>query len=106
MSSSGVVPSHRRRGIYTALLAAVQAHVLEQGMVAIRSQHSVFNNPVIIAKLRAGFTICGLSQSSTPGTLVEMVLHLTPARDAMFRRRSMAYVQPETAPAADAPTAG
>ena len=29
-----------------------------------------------------------------------------PARDAMFRRRSMAYVQPETAPAADAPTAG
>lgn len=86
VSNSGVVPSHRRRGVYTALLGAVRTYALEQGLVIIRSQHSVVNNAVIIAKLRLGYHICGLSHSARMGALVEMVLHLTAAREALFRK--------------------
>lgn len=64
VANSGVVAAYRRRGIYTALLNAIREHAVAQGAVAIRSQHSVVNNAVIIAKLRAGFHVSGLSQSA------------------------------------------
>jgi hypothetical protein len=63
--------------------------------VAIRSQHSVLNNPVIIAKLRAGFHVSGLSQSAQMGTLIELTMHLFEKRQGLFRIRSLPYVTPE-----------
>jgi hypothetical protein len=62
---------------------------------AIRSQHSAVNNPVIIAKLRAGFHVSGLSQSAQMGSLVEMTLHLSEQRYALFRRRALPYAVPD-----------
>jgi ribosomal protein S18 acetylase RimI-like enzyme len=95
MANSGVVPSHRRRGIYSSLLAAIREHASAQGAAAIRSQHSVMNNPVIIAKLRAGFHVCGLSQHARMGALVELTQHLFDQRQQLFRLRSLPYVVPE-----------
>jgi len=95
MATSGVVPSHRRQGIYTLLLAAVRELAASFGAVSLRSQHSVLNNPVIIAKLRAGFHICGLSQSAHMGTLVELTHHFHPKRHDLFRGRSLPYVVPD-----------
>jgi ribosomal protein S18 acetylase RimI-like enzyme len=95
MANSGVRASHRRRGIYSALLAAVREHAVASGAVAIRSQHSVVNNPVIVAKLRAGFNISGLSQSAQMGTLVELTLHCSVRRQDLFRVRSLPYVVPQ-----------
>lgn len=95
MANSGVVPSHRRRGVYSSLLAAVRGHATARGAVAIRSQHSALNNPVLIAKLRAGFHVSGLSQSAQMGALVELTLHLSPRRQELFRTRSLPYVTPE-----------
>lgn len=92
MANSGVLPSHRRRGIYTLLLNAVREMALAEGARVIRSQHSVLNNPIIIAKLRAGFNVSGLSQSTRFGTLVELTLHLSEKRKEMFRRRTLSYV--------------
>jgi GNAT superfamily N-acetyltransferase len=96
VANSGVVPSHRRRGIYSSLLAAMREHALAQGAVAVRSQHSVMNNPVLIAKLRAGFHVTGLSQHARMGSLVELTLHLYEPRQALFRTRSLPYVPPES----------
>lgn len=96
MANSGVLPTHRRRGIYTSLLHSVREHALTQGAWRICSHHSVVNNPVIIAKLRAGFNVSGLSQSAQMGTLVELTLHLSNKRENMFRQRVLPYTTPET----------
>ena len=95
MANSGVVPSHRRQGVYSSLLSAIREYANANGAVAIRSQHSVLNNPVIIAKLRAGFHVSGLSQSAQMGTLVELTMHLFEKRQGLFRVRSLPYVTPE-----------
>ena len=95
MANSGVISSRRRRGIYSSLLSAVHEYAVANGAVAVRSQHSVLNNPVIIAKLRRGFHISGLSQSAQMGTLVELTLHLFETRHALFRSRSLPYVTPD-----------
>lgn len=95
MANSGVVESHRRRGIYTSLLQAIREHAVSERAVAIRSQHSVLNNPVIIAKLRVGFNVSGLSQSAQMGTLLELTLHLYEKRQQMYRIRSLPYVAPD-----------
>lgn len=91
MATSGVVASHRRRGVYTALLDAIRAHAISEGAVMLRSQHCVLNNRVIIAKLSRGFTISGLSQSARMGTLVELVCHLSEGRRQMFSHRVLPY---------------
>jgi GNAT superfamily N-acetyltransferase len=92
MANSGVVAGHRRQGIYSALLEAVREQALSQGAVALRSQHSVLNNPVIIAKLRHGFHVSGLSLSAQMGTLVELTCHFSGARQEMYRDRAIPFV--------------
>lgn len=94
MANSGVVAAHRRKGVYTALLSAVRDHALSQGVVTLRSQHSVLNNAVIITKLRFGFHVSGLSQSAHMGTLVELSHHLSPQRQELFRSRAIPFVAP------------
>ncbi len=95
MANSGVVSSHRRRGVYSSLLSNVREYASSNGAVAIRSQHSVVNNPVIIAKLRAGFHISGLSQSAHMGTLVELTLLFSEKRLGLLRARTLPYVTPD-----------
>ena len=97
MANSGVVPTHRRRGVLSSLLNAIREHPLSAGAIAVRSQHSVLNAAVIIAKLRAGFLITGLIQSAHMGTLVEMTLHFSAGRLALFRNRALPNVAPDEA---------
>ena len=94
MANSGVLASHRRRGIYSQLLAQACELARASGAVMVRSQHSVLNNPVLIAKLRAGFHVTGLSQAAQMGTLVELTLHLGAERQALFRSRAIPHVAP------------
>lgn len=102
MANSGVVPAHRRRGVYSLLLSTVREHAGSCGAVVIRSRHSVLNNPVIIAKLQAGFHVSGLSQSAQMGTLVELSFHFSEMRQALFRSRSLPYVTPQGTPSGSA----
>jgi len=95
VANSGVAEPHRRKGIYSSLISAIHDYAKSNGAVAVRSQHSVLNNSVIIAKLQVGFHISGLSQSAQMGTLVEMTLHFFPERQALFRARSLPYVTPD-----------
>ena len=94
MASSGVHPEHRRRGVYSALLEAAIGHAAASGAQVVRSQHSVLNNPVLIAKLKRGFQVSGLSSSAQMGTLVELTLHLSTQREALWRSRAIPVMEP------------
>ena len=94
MASSGVVPEHQGRGIYSALLQAAVAHARSTGAQIVRSQHSVLNNRVIACKLKRGFHISGLSVSAHMGSLVELVLHLSEPRLELFRNRAIPLTAP------------
>ena len=94
MASSGAHPEHRRRGIYSALLEAAIGHAAASGAQVVRSQHSVLNNPVLIAKLKRGFQVSGLSSSAQMGTLVELTLHLSMQREALWRSRAIPVMEP------------
>ncbi|MFZ4481515.1 MAG: GNAT family N-acetyltransferase [Rhodoferax sp.] len=91
-ANSGVIASRRRQGIYTSLLDAVCSLAKSEGAVGLRSQHSVVNNPVLIAKLRYGFHISGISNSVHMGALVELTHHFSIARQEMYRSRVIPYV--------------
>jgi hypothetical protein len=94
MANSGVIASHRRLGIYTMLLKSVQDLACGMGAITLRSQHSVLNNPVLIAKLRHGFHVSGLSHSAQMGTLVELSFHCAPQRQALLRSRVIPFAVP------------
>ena len=91
MANSGVIASRRRGGLYTRLVEAVCQHASAIGAIAVKSEHSVLNNGVIIAKLRLGFGITGLSQSAQMGALVELTRHLSAQRDGVFRSRAIPF---------------
>lgn len=88
MQISSVIPSYRRRGVYTALVQHVEAWAREQGFVEISSLHVASNNPVLIAKLKLGFQLTGMRLDPEFGTLVELALPLDPSLDALRRFRS------------------
>lgn len=91
MANSGVVAHHRRQGIYTELIGEVCEHARSMGAVLLRSQHSVLNNTVLIAKLRFGFHISGLSHSAQMGALAELTYHLSESRRSVLRSRIIPF---------------
>lgn len=88
MTNSGVIPSYRHRGIYTHLLSTVVAHLQSLGVQRIRSHHHTDNNAVLIPKLKAGFTICGMEIDDRFGTVVELQYLTNPVRRNLFSIRT------------------
>ena len=72
MMNSGVLPEHRRKGLYTAMLTSVVQRTQDEGFQIIRSSHQATNNAVIIPKLMFGFIITGMEISDQYGTLVQL----------------------------------
>jgi RimJ/RimL family protein N-acetyltransferase len=72
MSWSGVVKAYQRRGIYTAFLQALLPYLGDIGYERVTSKHMVNNRPVLIAKLKAGFHIVGLSLDERFGAQVTL----------------------------------
>lgn len=72
MRNSAILPAHRRKGLYRALLAETLKRCQEQGFQEIYSRHVATNNDVIIPKLQAGFLITGMEVSPAFGTLVHL----------------------------------
>jgi GNAT superfamily N-acetyltransferase len=62
--------AHRRRGIYRAILDATIGYTRELGFDMIGSEHAPCNNPVLIAKLAAGFRIVSLEIEPSVGPSV------------------------------------
>lgn len=72
MSWSGVAKDYQRRGIYTAFLRALLPYLRALGYERVTSKHMVNNRPVLIAKLKAGFHIVGLSMDERVGAQVTL----------------------------------
>ena len=72
MCNSAVLPTHRRKGIYTFLMQEIIKKVSQAGFTHIYSRHIVTNNEIIILKLRTGFKITSLELSERFGTLVHL----------------------------------
>lgn len=91
MANSGVVAERRRQGIYSSLLDAMRVLAESEGAVGLRSQHSVLNNAVLIAKLRHGFHITGISHSAqmggAGGTIVPLLC--VPPRNVPIQSHSL-----------------
>lgn len=88
MALSCVHPEHQRQGIYSELLRAVLEYSKHEGFQTVDSHHRATNNPVLIAKLRAGFVINGFTLSDIMGCLVKMTYFHNPERRKLMDARS------------------
>ena len=88
VSNSAVVHEYRRRGLYTRLVAAIEDEARTLHCIRVESHHRAANNPVLIAKLKAGYTIVGTEFTSEMGLLVKMSKQLDARRDAVFQARA------------------
>lgn len=88
MAMSCVHPEHQRKGLYSELLRAVLEFSRQNGFQTVDSHHRATNNPVIIAKLRKGFVINGLTLSDIMGCLVELTYFHNAERRKLMDARS------------------
>jgi ribosomal protein S18 acetylase RimI-like enzyme len=86
MRNSAVLPEHRRKGLYQALLQKTVDIVVEKGFQRIYSRHNATNNAVIIPKLKFGFVISSLEVSDIFGVLVHLAYY-----PKEIRRKMMDY---------------
>jgi ribosomal protein S18 acetylase RimI-like enzyme len=88
MTSSGILPEHRRKGLYTELLKETIRLVKAEGFQIIHSRHTATNNAVIIPKLKAGFIISSMEISDPFGTLIHLRYYCNSKRRAVMDFRS------------------
>jgi GNAT superfamily N-acetyltransferase len=88
VGNSGVVEAFRRRGVYTQLVAAIEQQALALGCPRVESHHRAANNAVLIAKMKAGYTIVGTEFTSEMGLLLKMSKQLDARRAGVFRARA------------------
>lgn len=87
VSNSAVEHEYRRQGVYTRLVAAIEEEARALGCTRIESHHRTANVPVLIAKLKAGYTIVGTEFTGEMGLLVKMSKQLDPRRDVLLQAR-------------------
>lgn len=73
MWHSHVHPDYRRRGVYTDIIRRTLGYTRELGFGAVVSEHAPCNNPILIAKLKAGFRVIGMDIDAGvgPGVLLK-----------------------------------
>jgi GNAT superfamily N-acetyltransferase len=88
VSNSAVVPEYRRQGVYTRLMATMESEAGSLGCLRVDSHHQAVNAGVLIAKLKAGYTIVGTEFAAEMGLLVKMSKHIEPSRRSLFDARA------------------
>jgi hypothetical protein len=87
MGHSNVHRDFRRRGIYRMILQGTLNYTAALGFDTLTSEHSPSNNPVLIAKLRAGFYIYALELDPRVGPSVVLRYFHNPEHRAAFELR-------------------
>lgn len=72
MTSSGVLPQHQRRGIYSVFLRQLLRYLYAVGYERVVSNHHPNNRAILIAKLKAGFNITAVNLDERWGAQVEL----------------------------------
>jgi len=75
MAASLVLPEYRKMGLYSKMAEKVLEISQDKGFQSVSSFHVATNNPVIISKLKLGFTISGLQLDAVHGVLVRLIYH-------------------------------
>jgi GNAT superfamily N-acetyltransferase len=88
MSTSVVLESFRKRGVYGRMLDIILAWTKEQGFSQVVSHHHPSNNPILIAKLKRGFVISGIEMSAQMGFLVALSYYHNPLAQKVFEFKS------------------
>ncbi len=88
MCNSGILPEHRRKGLYTKLLKKTLKILEDKGFQEIYSRHMPTNNEVIIPKLKSGFYITSLALDDVFGTLVHLTYHPNKLRKKVLNYRT------------------
>lgn len=86
MSWTGILPVHQRHGLYTRFLTQLLRYLEAIGYERVTSNHMVNNRAVLIAKLKAGFHITGLTLDERWGAQVGMAYYFSAERYAGFRQ--------------------
>jgi RimJ/RimL family protein N-acetyltransferase len=84
---TAILPEHRRKGIYKEILKFAIEKAKELGFQKITSQHAATNNPVIIAKLKAGFVINGFEVNDKCGMMLTLIYFFNELRMNMYEYR-------------------
>ncbi|MCB0368853.1 MAG: GNAT family N-acetyltransferase [Bdellovibrionales bacterium] len=88
MRNSAILPDHRRKGLYTALMYEILERAKNLGFQVVLSRHTTTNNSIIIPKLKAGFVITALEISDRFGTLVHLSYFFNEKRKKVMQFRS------------------
>ena len=86
MSSSGLLPDYRRRGIYTAFTRRLLDYLKAVGYERVSSHHHPTNRAVLTAKLKLGFNITATILSEDVGAVVEVICYLYQDRFRAFEQ--------------------
>lgn len=86
MEWSGILPAYHRQGIYSSFLKKLLPYLQELGIERVTSNHMGTNRPVLIAKLKAGFVVTGMSVDERHGMVVWLTLFLNSDREEGFRQ--------------------
>jgi GNAT superfamily N-acetyltransferase len=86
MEWSGILPAYQRQGLYSTFLEKLLVYLKELGIERVTSNHMGTNRPVLIAKLKAGFVVTGVTLDERHGMLVWLAHFLESARQQGFER--------------------
>ena len=95
MGASLVLPSFQMKGLYSALVKKVFEITKEDGFQSVSSLHVMTNNPVLIAKLKLGFSMYGFEVNTRYGALVRLIYHHSEIKKSALRFRAGAVNETE-----------
>ena len=87
MWHTNIHTAHRRQGIYRRILDGTIGYTRALGFDAITSEHAPGNNPVLIAKLGAGFRITSLEVDAAVGISIHLRYFHNPEHLAAYELR-------------------
>jgi GNAT superfamily N-acetyltransferase len=87
MWHTNIHPAHRRKGLYRKILAGTIGYTRALGFDVIASEHAPGNNPILIAKLGAGFRIVSLEVDPAVGVSVHLRYYHNPEHLAAYELR-------------------
>lgn len=87
MRNTGIFQKYQGLNIYKNFLPKLLVILKEKGFQKITSSHSVTNNRIIIAKLKAGFIITGFEISDMFGLMVNLTYFFNDVRRKIIKFR-------------------
>lgn len=82
----GLIPAYRGHGIYQAFIRVLLAYLEAAGYERVTVHTHPNNRAMLIANLKAGFSICGMEMNESSGALIKLVYHLPEDRREDFSK--------------------